>query len=139
MTTQTTATPLSIGASATLAKTITELDLERFAEVSLDRNPVHFDEAYAQTTRFGGRIAHGMIGAGLISAVIGTQMPGPGTVYLGQTLQFKRPVRIGDTLSATATVKAIREDKPIATLDTTVVNQNGEVVLTGEATVLLPS
>ena len=80
-----------------------------------------------------------MIGAGLISAVIGTQMPGPGTVYLGQTLQFKRPVRIGDTLSATATVKAIREDKPIATLDTTVVNQAGEVVLTGEATVLLPS
>lgn len=132
-------TATAIGMTATLEKTITELDLERFAEVSLDRNPVHFDEAYAQTTRFGGRIAHGMIGAGLISAVIGTKLPGPGTVYLGQTLQFKRPVRIGDTLCATATVKAIREDKPIATLETIVQNQAGEVVLTGEATVLLPT
>jgi 3-hydroxybutyryl-CoA dehydratase len=131
-------TATAIGMSATLEKTITELDLERFAEVSLDRNPVHFDEAYAQTTRFGGRIAHGMIAAGLISAVIGTRLPGPGSVYLGQTLQFKRPVRIGDMLRATVTVKAIREDKPIATLETIVENQAGEVVLAGEATVLLP-
>lgn len=127
---------LALGQSASLTKTISHDDLSRFAEVSLDTNPVHFDDAFARTTRFGGIIAHGMIPAGLISAVIGTRLPGPGSIYLGQTLQFKRPVRPGDTLTATVIVSALREDKQIATLDTRVTNGAGETVLTGEATVL---
>ena len=127
---------VGIGATASLSKTIRSEDLRLFAEVSLDTNPVHFDETFAATTRFGGIIAHGMIPAGLISAVIGTKLPGPGTIYLGQTLQFKRPVRVGDTLTATVEVSEVREDKAIATLATTVTNQHGEVVVAGEAKVL---
>lgn len=127
---------LTIGQAASMAKTISSDDLRLFAEVSLDTNPVHFDAEFAEKTRFGGIIAHGMIPAGLISAVIGTRLPGPGTIYLGQTLQFKRPVRVGDTITATVTVATTREDKSIATLTTTVTNQAGDVVLTGEATVL---
>ncbi len=130
------ASPLAVGHSASLTKTISHEDLQRFAEISLDTNPVHFDEAFARTTRFGGVIAHGMIPAGLISAVIGTRLPGPGSIYLGQTLQFKRPVRPGETLTATVTVVSLRADKKIATLTTTVSNEAGEAVLTGEATVL---
>ena len=126
----------SVGASQSLAKTIVESDLTGFAEISLDTNPVHLDEEYAKTTRFGGRIAHGMLAASLVSAVLGTRLPGPGTVYLSQTLAFKGPVRIGDTITATATVKSVREGKPIVTLETTVTNQHGDVVLTGEAVVL---
>lgn len=128
---------IDVGDTASLSKTVTELDLERFAEVSLDRNPVHFDEDYAKTTRFGGRIAHGMISAGLISAVIGTQLPGPGSIYLSQSLRFRAPVRIGDTVTATVTVSAVREDKPIITLETVCTNQDGEALLTGEAVVLV--
>ncbi len=125
----------TVGQAASLEKAITERDLDLFGEVSLDTNPVHFDEAYARTTPFGGRIAHGMIGASLISAALGTRLPGPGCVYLGQTLKFTAPVRIGDTLTATVTVKTAREDKPILTLETVVTNQNGERVLEGEAVV----
>jgi len=128
----------AVGEAASLDKVITEEDVELFGRVSLDRNPVHFDEAYAATTRFGGRIAHGMLSAGLISAVLGTRLPGPGSVYLGQTLRFMAPVRIGDTITATVTVRHVREDKPIVTLETRCTNQSGEVVLTGEATVLVP-
>lgn len=124
-----------VGDAASVTKTIAEEDLALYAKVSLDTNPVHFDEAVAQRTRFGGRVAHGMISAGLISAVIGTKLPGPGAMYLGQTLKFLAPVRIGDTITATATVKAVREDKPILTLDTVCVNQRGERVLEGEAVV----
>ncbi len=131
-------TPLALGASASLDKTVTDADVRAFAAVSLDDNPVHLDDAYAATTRFGRRIAHGMLSAGVVSAVIGTRLPGPGTVYLSQSLQFKGPVFIDDTITATVTVKALREDKPIATLDTVVTNQRGEVVLTGEAVVFAP-
>lgn len=127
----------AVGASASLDKTIVESDLIDFAKLSLDTNPVHLDEEYAKTTRFGGRIAHGMLAASLVSAVLGTRLPGPGTVYLSQSLTFKGPVRIGDTITATATVKAVREGKPIVTLETTVSNQHGDVVLTGEAVVLV--
>jgi len=126
-----------VGDSASLDKNITEQDLELFGQVSLDRNPVHFDEAYAKGTRFGGRIAHGMITAGLISAVIGTQLPGPGSIYLSQTLKFRAPVRIGDTVTATVTVSAVRDDKPIVTLDTVATNQDGELLVKGEAVILL--
>ena len=102
-----------------------------------DKNPVHLDDAYARTTRFGGRIAHGMLTAGLISAVLGTKLPGPGAIYLNQTLKFTAPVRIGDTITATAEVTAYREDKRIVTLKTDCTNQRGELVLTGEAVLLM--
>ncbi len=125
---------LKIGDRAALSKTITREDIVDFARVTLDTNPLHLDEEYAQRTHFGGTIAHGMLGASLISAVIGTQLGGP--IYLGQTLKFLKPVRVGDTLTATAEVIAIRQDKNIVTLKTTVSNQEGTQVITGEATVL---
>ncbi len=125
---------LHIGDRATLSKVITPDDVDAFARITLDANPLHLDQAYAEKTRFGGRIAHGMLGAGLISAVIGTQLGGP--IYLGQTLKFLKPVRIGDTLTATAEVIAVREDKNIVTLKTTVTNQEGAEIITGEGTVL---
>jgi 3-hydroxybutyryl-CoA dehydratase len=128
-----------IGDTASLQKTVTEADVVGFAAISLDDNPVHLDEEYARTTRFGGRIAHGMLAASLVSAVLGTRLPGPGTIYLGQTLSFKGAVRIGDAITATVTVTKVREDKPIATLETVVTNQQGDVVLSGEAVVLAPS
>ena len=137
MTTPSVPTLPVLGASASLDKTVTEADVVAFAAVSLDANPVHLDEAYAATTRFGGRIAHGMLAASLVSAVLGTRLPGPGTIYLSQTLAFKGPVRLGDTITATVTVKAIKDGKPIVTLDTIVANQRGEVVLSGEAVVLV--
>ncbi|TNF38055.1 MAG: MaoC family dehydratase [Deltaproteobacteria bacterium] len=126
-----------VGDSASLDKVITAQDLELFGQVSLDRNPVHFDEEFAKGTRFGGRIAHGMITAGLISGVIGNQLPGPGSIYLSQTLKFRAPVRIGDTVTATVTVTAVFEDKPIVTLDTVATNQDGVVLVKGEATILV--
>ncbi len=125
---------LHVGDRAVLSKVITSDDVADFARITLDSNPLHLDEEYARQTRFGGRIAHGMLGAGLISAVIGTQLGGP--IYLGQTLKFVKPVRIGDTLTATAEVIAVREDKNIVTLRTIVRNQEGAEVITGEATVL---
>ncbi len=126
------------GQTASLEKTVTEQDVVAFAAISLDDNPIHLDEAYAKTTRFGARIAHGMIAASLVSAVIGTRLPGNGTVYLSQTLAFKAPVMLGDTITATATIKAVRPDKPILTLETVVTRQDGTVILTGEAVVLAP-
>ena len=129
---------ITSGQSAALEKTVTHEDIVAFAAVSLDDNPIHLDDAYAQTTRFGRRIAHGMIAASLVSAVIGTKLPGPGTVYLSQSLAFKAPVFLGDTVTATVTVKAVRDDKPIVTLETVVTRDDGTVVLTGEAVVLAP-
>lgn len=129
--------PLTIGVKASRTKTITDEMIRTFAELSGDRNPVHLDDAYAATTRFGRRIAHGMIAAGLISATIANDLPGPGAVYLGQSLQFKAPVFPGDSVTATVEVRAIRADKPIVTLATTCTTQNGTVVLEGEAVVLI--
>ena len=130
--------PLEIGASATRVKTFTHEDVYGFAQVSGDHNPVHLDDEYAAATRFGRRIVHGMLTASLISAVLANDLPGAGTVYLNQTLQFKAPVFIGDTITATVMVTRYREDKRIATLETTCTNQDGTVVLTGEAVVLVP-
>jgi 3-hydroxybutyryl-CoA dehydratase len=127
------------GQQASLRKTITEADVVLFAGISLDSNPVHVDEIAARESRFGRRIAHGMLAASLISAVIGTRLPGPGTIYLNQTLSFRHPLFIGDTATAQAEIIAVRPDKPIATLRTTVVNQDGVLLLEGEAVVLLPS
>jgi len=126
------------GQKATLSKTFTEANVQAFAEASGDKNPVHLDEAYAQTTRFGKRIVHGMLVAGLISAVLGTQLPGPGTIFLGQELSFKAPVFIGDTVTAEIEVAAVREGKSIATLITNCYNQDGTLVIEGKATVLFP-
>ncbi len=130
--------PLTLGQKATLSKTFTEADILAFANASGDHNPVHLDEAFAQTTRFGKRIAHGMLVAGLISAVLGTQLPGPGTIYLGQELSFKAPVYIGDTITAEVEVATVREGKPFATLKTNCYNQDGVLVIEGKATVMFP-
>ena len=127
----------SVGQQASLRRTVTEADVVLFAAVSGDTNPVHFDELSAQQSRFGRRIAHGMLSAGLISAVIGTRLPGPGAIYLSQTLQFRHPVYFGDTLTASAEIIKMREDKPILTLKTMVTNQDGTLVVEGEAVVLI--
>lgn len=129
---------LEIGMVRTLRKTVTDRDIELFAEVSSDRNPVHLDDSYAQDTIFQGRIAHGMLTAGLISAVIGEQLPGHGTVYLGQSLKFMAPVRPGDTVEAVVKVTAIDHSRRRVTLETHCAVGN-TVVLKGEALVLAPS
>jgi 3-hydroxybutyryl-CoA dehydratase len=126
----------AVGDTASLSKTITDADIVLFAGVSLDTNPVHLDATYAAKTRFGGRIAHGMLSAGLISAVIGTRLPGPGSIYLSQSLEFRAPVRVGDTVTATVKVAAVKEGKPLYTLETTCTNQDGEALLVGEAVIL---
>ncbi|HLF87453.1 MAG TPA: MaoC family dehydratase [Anaerolineales bacterium] len=126
------------GQKATLSKTFTEANVQAFAEASGDKNPVHLDEAYAQTTRFGKRIVHGMLVAGLISAVLGTQLPGPGTIFLGQELSFKAPVYIGDTVTAEIEVATVRDGKPIVTLKTNCYNQDGTLVIEGKAIVMYP-
>ena len=128
-----------LGETASLSKTISESDVQQFAELVGDKNPVHIDDTFAKRTRFGRRIAHGMWGVSLISAVLGTQLPGPGTIYLSQTIQFLAPVYLGDTVTAQVTVVKVREDKPIVTLETLCQNQSGEVVVKGEALVLVES
>ena len=125
-----------VGDSAEITQTIEQAAIDAFARVTGDHNPVHVDEEVAKTTRFGKRIAHGMLTASLISAVLANKLPGEGSVYLGQTLQFKAPVFPGDEITARVTVKEMREDKPILKLETVCVNQRGEVVIRGEATVL---
>ena len=129
---------IEIGMVRSLSKVITDRDIELFAEVSTDRNPVHLDDAYAQDTIFEGRIAHGMLTAGLISAVIGEQLPGHGTVYLGQSLKFLAPVRPGDLVTAEVRVLAIDHARRRVTLDTRALVRD-KPVLTGEALVLAPS
>ena len=127
----------NVGDRAEITKTIDEADIQAFAEVTGDHNPIHLDETFAKTTRFGRRIAHGMLSASLISAVLANKLPGEGSIYLGQTLQFVAPVFPGDEVTARVTVKEIREDKPIVKLETVCVNQRGETVIRGEATVLV--
>lgn len=129
---------LEIGMTRYLQKQITDRDIELFAEVSTDHNPVHLDDSYARDTIFEGRIAHGMLTAGLISAVIGEQLPGHGTVYMGQTLKFMAPVRPGDIVRAEVTVEAIDMSKRRVTLATRCL-VGDTVVLKGEAVVLAPS
>ena len=130
---------IKIGDTASLSKFITQEDVEAFAQISNDLNPVHLDDSFAARSRFGKRIAHGMLVGGLISGVIGTKLPGPGTIYLSQTMRFKKPVFFEDTITAFVKVTNIREDKPIITLDTQCINQNHEVVIEGEAIVMLPA
>lgn len=128
---------LQIGQSVSVNKTVTEDDLQKFADVSLDNNPVHFDEEYAKTTRFGGRIAHGMLTASLFSGLLGMRLPGPGTIYLGQTLKFKAPVSLGQTVEASVTIRELVPEKKKVVLDC--VCRAGEtVVVEGEAVVMFP-
>jgi len=129
---------LQPGQTASFAKTVTEADILLFAAVSGDLNAVHLNEEFAATTQFGGRIAHGMLTAGFISAVLGNRLPGPGTIYLGQTLKFKAPVRPGETVTATVTVREVITEKRRAILET-VCTVAGKVVLEGEATVMATS
>jgi 3-hydroxybutyryl-CoA dehydratase len=126
---------IKIGDDASLSRTITEADIVNFAGITGDFNPVHVDAEYAQQSMFGERIAHGMIMAGLISAVLGMHLPGPNAIYLGQDLKFTAPVKIGDTVTVTATVTEKRDDKRIIKLRTTVSNQKGEMVVDGNAVV----
>jgi len=126
-----------VGDAATRTKTITDEDIRAFAELSGDRNPVHLDDEYAAGTRFGRRIAHGMIAASLVSAALANELPGPGSVYLSQTLRFTAPVFPGDTVTARVEVTKVREDKPIVTLETVCTNERGECLIEGEAVVLL--
>ena len=125
------------GDTAEITKTIEQADVDAFAAVTGDHNPIHVDEAFAKTTRFGRRIAHGMLTASLISSVLANKLPGEGSVYLGQTLKFVAPVFPGDEITARVTVRETREDKPIVKLDTVCLNQRGETVIRGEAIVLV--
>lgn len=129
---------MKIGDHASVTKTVSETDVYLFAGITGDLNPAHTNEVAASKTMFKTRIAHGMLGAGFISAVLGMYLPGPGTIYMGQELKFTKPVHIGDTVTATATVEEIILEKNRVILDTTVVNQDGEVVIKGKATVMPP-
>ncbi|WP_404418230.1 MaoC/PaaZ C-terminal domain-containing protein [Marinospirillum sp.] len=130
---------LKEGDSATFEKTLTERELVLFAAVSGDVNPVHLDAEFAKTSMFGERIAHGMWSGSLISAALATTLPGPGTIYLGQDLSFRRPVKLEDTLTVTLTVKEKQDAKKIVIIDCLVTNQKGEKVVTGTAKVIAPT
>jgi acyl dehydratase len=129
---------IQVGDTASMSKTISDEDVRTFADVSGDRNPVHLDDEFAATTPFKKRIAHGALSGALISAVLGMTMPGPGTIYLSQTLNFKAPVYIGEEITAKLEVTAYRADKRITTLKTEVYNQDNKLVLEGEAVVIAP-
>lgn len=127
----------ALGRSSRLQRVVTSEAIAAFADVSTDTNPAHLDDEFAASTRFEKRIAHGMLAASYVSAMLGTQFPGPGTIYLGQTLKFTKPVFIGDTLDVVVTVIGFRPEKAILTMDTTVTNQHGQPVVTGECVCLV--
>lgn len=129
---------LKVGATASRTRCITDADVRAFAQVSGDHNPIHLDDAYAASMRFGRRIAHGILTGGLIASVLSRDLPGEGTIYLSQSFKFGAPVFIGDEITATVELTALREDKHIATFRTTCTNQEGTLVLDGEAVVVVP-
>ena len=129
---------IKVGDNASLTKTFSDQDVRSFAEISGDKNPVHLDDEFVAQTQFKKRLVHGILTAGLISAVLGTELPGPGSIYISQSINFRAPVFIGDTITATATVVKMREGKPIVTLETVCKNQDEVVVLKGEAVLLAP-
>jgi 3-hydroxybutyryl-CoA dehydratase len=131
-----TLTPFEPGVSASFTKTITEADIVLFAGITGDINPLHIDAEYAKQTRFGRRVAHGMLSASLISTVIGTKLPGTGAIYAGQTLRFVAPVYVGDTITATARLEVYDRERGKMTLSTICRNQDGIEVVTGEAVVI---
>lgn len=125
----------SVGDRAERTRTFTEADVAEYAELSGDLNPIHLDEEYAAKSRFGRRIVHGFLTAGMISALLGTELPGIGSIYASQTFKFLAPVYIGDTITASVEVIEIREEKRLVTLRTDCVNADGTLVLTGEAVI----
>jgi acyl dehydratase len=127
---------ISLGQTASFSKQVEETDIQMFSAVSGDVNPVHLDEKFAAGTMFKGRIAHGMLTGAVISAALAMELPGPGCIYLGQTLRFTRPVKIGDRITAYLEVTAKQDDKKIITLACEVSNQDGKAVASGEAQVL---
>lgn len=129
---------LEVGQKASFTKTVTEADVYNFAAVTGDFKPAHMNEEYAKNTAFKTRIAHGMLSAGLISAVLGTKLPGPGTIYLNQDLRFNKPVQFGDIITATITVDELIKEKIRAILKTLCTNQDGDVVVEGTAKVMSP-
>ena len=130
---------LAIGQSAELKRRLTQKDIELFAAVSGDVNPAHMDEHYAENSLFHGVIGHGMWSGGLISTVLGTALPGPGTIYLEQDMRFKKPVMLGDEVTVRVSVKSKRDDKPVVVFDCICLNEKGEVLVEGTATVLAPT
>jgi acyl dehydratase len=130
---------LQVGDTASISRTLTQKDIELFAIMSGDVNPAHVDEEFAKSDMFHKIIAHGMWGGALISTVLGTQLPGPGAIYLGQSLRFRRPVGLGDSIVVTVKVSEKDEEKHRVTLDCQAVNQRGEVVISGTAEVIAPS
>jgi 3-hydroxybutyryl-CoA dehydratase len=128
---------IKVGDSASVTKTITDADIQTFGDLTGDHNPLHFDEEHARRTRFGKPIGHGMLTGSLFSPIIADQLPGEGAIYLSQSLKFVAPVFAGDTITATLTVRQVRQDKQIITLDGVAKNQKGEVVITGESVVLV--
>ena len=127
---------LKIGMKESISKTITETDIILYSGISLDCNPVHLNKEYAEASRCKKRIAHGMLTAGLISAVLGTKLPGEGTIYLEQNLKFKQPVYLGDTITATCEIIDIIKEKRKVILSTICINQDEKIILTGEAKVM---
>ena len=125
------------GQTASISRTVTEPEIEAFAWATGDTNPVHLDEEYARHTRFKRRIAHGMLVGSYISALLGSEFPGPGTIYMSQGMRFIRPVYIGDTIRVVATVTGYRADKAVLTLRTDCYNQHGEQVIAGDAVCLV--
>lgn len=128
---------IKMGQSAEVVHTITKKDIQVFGDLSGDYNPLHFNEDWAKTTMFGGRIAHGILTVSFISAAIGMHLPGPGTIYMSQSMRFLGPVRIGDTITARVEVVLLNDEKERVTLKTTCTNQDGKIVMDGEALVTL--
>jgi 3-hydroxybutyryl-CoA dehydratase len=129
---------ITIGQSASYTKQVRERDVQMFAEISGDKNPVHLDEEFAAGTQFGERIAHGMLTGAFISAAIAMELPGPGSIYLGQTLRFTRPVKLGDTITVNIEVTAKKDKRQFVTLACEAINQEGKTVASGEAEVMAP-
>ena len=125
-----------IGQTATIEKTLDKQTVVAFASVSEDYNPIHLDEDFAKTTQFERPIVHGMLASSLISGLLASKVPGAGSIYLGQSLKFLRPIFVGETVTAKVEVISVREDKPIAVISTQVLSANGEVAVDGEATVM---
>lgn len=125
-----------IGQTATIEKTLDKQTVVAFASVSEDYNPIHLDEDFAKTTQFERPIVHGMLASSLISGLLASKVPGAGSIYLGQSLKFLRPIFVGETVTAKVEVISVREDKPIAVISTQVLSVNGEVAVDGEATVM---
>ena len=122
-----------VGATESVTRTLGQREVELFSEITGDRNPLHVDAAAAEASRFGGLITQGGVTSGLLNAVVAEKLPGPGSVFLSVSWSFRRPTYLGETMTATVTVTEVREDKPICTLETTVVNEQGEVCIEGSA------